>query len=96
MPIVGVNCFKIEDEVLPIELFSSPETLKVQKKKLQIIKKKRNATEVARSLDAISRCCEKNRNLMELMVGAVKSHLTEGEISQTLKRVYGVWNPPLF
>ena len=96
MPIVGVNCFKIEDEVLPIELFSSPETLKVQKKKLQIIKKKRNATEVARSLDAISRCCEKNGNLMELMVGAVKSHLTEGEISQTLKRVYGVWNPPLF
>ena len=96
MPIVGVNCFKIEDEVLPIELFSSPETLKVQKKKLQIIKKKRNAAEVARSLDAISRCCEKNGNLMELMVGAVKSHLTEGEISQALKRVYGVWDPPLF
>lgn len=96
MPIVGVNCFKIEDEVLPIELFSSPETLKVQKKKLQIIKKKRNATEVARSLDAISRCCEKNGNLMELMVGAVKSDLTEGEISQALKRVYGVWDPPLF
>ena len=96
MPIVGVNCFKIEDEVLPIELFSSPETLKVQKKKLQIIKKKRNATEVARSLDAISRCCEKNGNLMELMVSAVKNHLTEGEISQTLKRVYGVWDPPLF
>ena len=96
MPIVGVNCFKIEDEVLPIELFSSPETLKVQKKKLQIIKKKRNAAEVARSLDAISRCCEKNGNLMELMVGAVKSHLTEGEISQALKRVYGIWDPPLF
>ena len=96
MPIVGVNCFKIEDEVLPIELFSSPETLKVQKKKLQIIKKKRNTAEVARSLDAISRCCEKNGNLMELMVGAVKSHLTEGEISQALKRVYGVWDPPLF
>ena len=96
MPIVGVNCFKIEDEVLPIELFSSPETLKVQKKKLQIIKKKRNAAEVARSLDAISRCCEKNGNLMDLMVGAVKRHLTEGEISQTLKRVYGVWDPPLF
>ena len=96
MPIVGVNCFKIEDEVLPIELFSSPETLKVQKKKLQIIKKKRNGAEVARSLDAISRCCEKNGNLMELMVGAVKSHLTEGEISQALKRVYGIWDPPLF
>jgi len=32
MPIVGVNCFRAEDEVLPIELFSSPETLKVQRR----------------------------------------------------------------
>jgi methylmalonyl-CoA mutase, N-terminal domain len=96
MPIVGVNCFNIEDEVLPIELFSSPETLKVQKKKLTKIRKERDSRKVEKSLDAIASCCEKNENLMELMVGEVKNLITEGEISQTLKRVYGVWEPPLF
>ncbi len=45
MPIVGVNCFKIEDEELPIELFSLPETLSVQKKKLEKIKKERSSKE---------------------------------------------------
>ncbi len=96
MPIVGVNCFRAEDEVLPIELFSSPETLKVQKEKLRRIRKERNSRKVQKSLDAIARCCERDENLMELIVGEVKNLITEGEISRTLKRVYGVWEPPLF
>jgi len=96
MPIVGVNCFRAEDEVLPIELFSSPETLKVQKEKLRRIRKERDSRKVQKSLDAIARCCERDENLMELIVGEVKNLITEGEISRTLKRVYGVWEPPLF
>ena len=64
-----MNCFSIEDEVLPIELFSSPETLKVQTKKLKKIRKERDSREVENSLDAIARCCEQDENLMELMVG---------------------------
>lgn len=96
MPIVGVNCYGIEDEVLPIELFSSPETLKVQSKKLKKIRKERDARKVENSLAAIARCCERDENVMELMIGEVKNLITLGEISQTLKRVYGVWEPPLF
>lgn len=96
MPIVGVNCYSIENEVLPIELFSSPETLKVQSKKLKKIKKERDPRKVENSLAAIARCCERDENLMELMIGEVKNLITLGEISQTLKRVYGVWEPPLF
>ncbi len=96
MPIVGMNCFRAEDEVLPIELFSSPETLKVQKEKLRRIRKERDSRKVQKSLEAIARCCERDENLMELIVGEVKNLITEGEISRTLKRVYGVWEPPLF
>jgi methylmalonyl-CoA mutase N-terminal domain/subunit len=96
MPIIGVNCHQIENEKLPIELFSSPETVRVQSKKLKAIKKARSKGEVQKSLEAIARCCEQDGNLMELLVGLVKNQLIEGEISQALKRAYGVWNPPLF
>lgn len=96
MPIVGVNCHRIEDEKLPIELFSSPETLKVQSRKLRAVKKARNKKEVKTALDEIARCCERNGNIMELMVEFAKKRVIIGEVSQTLKRVYGVWNPPLF
>jgi methylmalonyl-CoA mutase N-terminal domain/subunit len=96
IPVVGVNCFQIEDEELPIDLFEVPETLKRQEKKLTQIKKERDASRVQQALDAIARCCDKDENLMEVIVDSVKAHVTEGEISRTLKKFYGTWNPPLF
>lgn len=96
MPIVGVNCFQIENEKLPIELFRLPETLKIQEAKLKRIRKKRDSVQVQKALDAVTRGCEEGQNLMELLVDGVKDYVTEGEVSQALRKVYGVWNPPLF
>ena len=96
MPIVGINCHQIDNEKLPIELFSIPETLGIQRKKLRQIRKQRKDAEVKKALDTVSRCCERNENLMELLVDSVKVFVTEGEISKAMKRVYGVWDPPLF
>jgi len=96
MPIVGINCFKVEDEVLPIELFKVPETLLVQGEKLKRIRKERDPVEAKRALESIAKCCEDDKNVMEVAVDAVKAYVTEGEISRTLKACYGVWQPPLF
>jgi len=96
MPIVGVNCYQLEDEKLPIELFEVPETLRIQEEKLTRIKKERNSLEAQRALEAIARCCDEDGNLMEVIVEAVKTCVTQGEVSQTLKRSYGTWDPPLF
>jgi methylmalonyl-CoA mutase N-terminal domain/subunit len=96
MPIVGVNCYRIENEELPIQLFEVPETIRIQEEKLNRIKKERNRLQVVRALDDISRCCDEDSNLMEVIVESVKANITEGEISQTIKKAYGTWDPPLF
>ena len=96
MPIVGVNCFQIENEKLPIKLFRLPKTLKIQEAKLKRIRRKRDSLQVQKTLDAVTRGCEEGLNLMELLVEGVKVYVTEGEISQALRKVYGVWNLPLF
>ncbi|MEE8541206.1 MAG: methylmalonyl-CoA mutase family protein, partial [Desulfobacterales bacterium] len=96
LPIVGVNCFRDENEELPMTLFEVPETLEIQKKKLERIKKERRASRVQDALDAIRRCCDENGNIMEVMVESVEALVTEGEISNVLKESYGTWNPPLF
>jgi len=59
-------------------------------------KNERNPVQVQKALDAVTRGCEEGRNLMELLVEGAKVYLTEGEVSQALRKVYGVWNPPLF
>ncbi|MDY6880830.1 MAG: methylmalonyl-CoA mutase family protein [Thermodesulfobacteriota bacterium] len=96
MPVVGVNCYQMEDEELPIELFQVPETLAIQEKKLKKIRAERNRSKVQEALDAVARCCDQDGNLMDVLVDYVTTHVTEGEVSQALKRAYGTWNPPLF
>ncbi|MGD8227808.1 MAG: methylmalonyl-CoA mutase family protein, partial [Desulfobacteraceae bacterium] len=83
-------------ERLPTELFQVPETLQIQQQKMERIKKERNALEAERALEAIARCCDEDGNLMEVIVESVRAHITEGEVSQTLKKSYGTWDPPLF
>ena len=96
MPIVGVNCYQMEDEELPVELFEVPETLQIQEQKLKKTKNERSGTQVQKALDTVARCCEKDGNLMEVIVESVKARVTQGEISGALKGSYGTWDPPLF
>jgi methylmalonyl-CoA mutase N-terminal domain/subunit len=96
LPVVGVNCYVIEDEELPVDLFESPETVQFQTEKLKRIRKGRSDREAQKALDAVYRCCEEDGNLMEILVDAVNVPVTEGEISKVLKRFYSVWDPPLF
>ncbi|MEW6616118.1 MAG: methylmalonyl-CoA mutase family protein [Thermodesulfobacteriota bacterium] len=96
MKVVGLNCYRIEDEVLPIELFEVPETVEVQRRKLERIKKERSAQKVKAALDTLAKACEAGENLMEVIVDCVKERVTEGEISAVLKSHFGTWYPPLF
>ena len=95
MPIVGVNCYKQEDEELPMELFEVPETVRIQEEKLKKIKKERNDQHVQKALDSITRCCDENGNLMEVMIDSVKAYVTLGEVSRAIKKSYGTWSTPL-
>jgi methylmalonyl-CoA mutase N-terminal domain/subunit len=96
MPIVGINCYRNDEEVLPIDIFKSPETLRIQEEKIKRIKEERSDTEAAAALENVARCCDAGGNLMEVIVEAVKTRVTLGEISQTIRRSYGTWNTPLF
>jgi len=96
MPVVGVNCHRVEEEPYKAEIFAIPETLSVQEAKLQRIRAARSSEKAERALVDIKRCWERNGNLMEVIVESVQAGVSEGEISRTLKECYGTWNPPLF
>jgi methylmalonyl-CoA mutase N-terminal domain/subunit len=96
MPVVGLNCQRVAEEKLPMDLFEVPETLRIQEEKLEKIKKERNPDQVRRALGSIANCCREDGNLMEVIVDSVKSYVTVGEISRTIKDCYGTWNMPLF
>jgi methylmalonyl-CoA mutase N-terminal domain/subunit len=96
IPVVGINCYRVSDEPYKAELFAIPETLAAQTAKLKRIRAERNPEQAQNALDDIKRCCERDGNLMDVMVESVRARVSEGEVSRTIKGFYGTWNPPLF
>jgi methylmalonyl-CoA mutase N-terminal domain/subunit len=87
--IVGVNEFQI-DEAGDIETLEIDPTLRErQAKRLQQLRANRSNERVQRSLDDLRRGASGTANLLPLILAAVESFATVGEISDALREVWG-------
>lgn len=90
--IVGVNEFVEGNEKIDIPiLYISPEVEKRQRERLIASKAKRNTQLVNNSLETIRAAAIENRNLMPLFVDAALNYVTLGEMTEELKKVFGVY-----
>jgi methylmalonyl-CoA mutase N-terminal domain/subunit len=87
--IVGLNQFQMEEEPLRDILRIKPEVEQYQKGKLARVKKERNNTKVKEALADLKRAAQGTENLVPPILGAVKAYATLGEISDTLREVFG-------
>src|SRR5579883_2405315 len=87
--VVGVNRFTIENEARPELLRLDPEIGKRQAAKLASLRERRDNERVHSSLSALARAAEGSDNLMPLIIDAVEAYATLGEISNTLRSVFG-------
>jgi methylmalonyl-CoA mutase N-terminal domain/subunit len=87
--IVGINKFKSED-------YEKPELLKIdmkiqgdQIKFLSKVRAERNNGEASRKIAALKNAASGEGNLMPFILDAVKAYCSLGEISDTLRKVFG-------
>lgn len=91
--IVGLNSF-INDEPAPEAAFSVDDSIRqVQMEKLRQFKDSRDQSKAMASLKNVSTAAKENHNLMPAVIAAVESHATLGEISDTLREVFGEYRP---
>ena len=87
--VVGVNEFITEAKV-PIKLLKvDPEAEKKQVERLRRVRAERDGKKVKEALEKLRRAAEGRENLMPFMLEAVKAYATTGEISDTLREVFG-------
>ncbi len=87
--VVGLNKFTMEEK-LPEELLKvNPEVEKLQIEKLKKLKSKRDNAKVKEILKKIEDTARTDKNLMPPILEAVKSYATLGEISDSLRKVFG-------
>lgn len=89
--IVGVNDF-IQEEFTAAEVLKiDPQIEREQIQRLVRFKKNRDAEKVKSHLQRIQTAAEGEGNLMPLFVAAVEDHVTLGEISDSLRQVFGLF-----
>ena len=87
--VVGLNKFTMEEK-LPEELLKvNPEVEKLQIEKLKKLKSKRDNAKVKDLLEKIEDAARNDKNVMPPILEAVKSYATLGEISDSLRKVFG-------
>jgi methylmalonyl-CoA mutase, N-terminal domain len=91
--VVGVNKFQAEAESPKDLLRVDPAVRISQVESLARLKSERDNARVNGILDELRRASEGNDNLMPIMVDAVKAYATLGEICDTLRDVFGEYQP---
>jgi methylmalonyl-CoA mutase N-terminal domain/subunit len=87
--IVGLNEFVSEEEPLKEILKIDHQVEKFQKEKLAKVKEGRDLSRIKRTLEALREAAEGNGNIVFPILDAVKAYATVGEISDTLRDVFG-------
>jgi methylmalonyl-CoA mutase N-terminal domain/subunit len=87
--VVGVNRFVQEDEEKPTLLRVDPAIGRVQAARLAALRQRRDNELVQQRLRALEHAAEGSENLLPPIIDAVEAYATLGEISDTLRRVFG-------
>jgi len=87
--IVGVNDFLAQEERTIPTLRIEPEIERSQIARLNALRAKRDSAKARAALDELQRRASTTENLLPAILNAVEAHATVGEISDTLRRVFG-------
>ena len=89
--IVGVNDFEVEEET-PIEILSIDASVaQRQLARLRAVKDRRDDERVNTTLEELGRAADADANVMEPVLECVRAYATLGEMCDTLRSVYGVY-----
>ena len=87
--VVGVNGFTVEEESAVPILRIDPALEPRQVERLRAMRLRRDKKPWEAALERIEEAARSGDNLMPRIIGAVEAHATVGEISDTLRKVFG-------
>lgn len=90
--VVGVNKYKQGQESAPALLKIDPKGEQEQTARLQDLRKRRDSQKVSACLSALKEAAQGSENLLPLIKDCVTHLATVGEISHTLREVFGTYH----
>ena len=92
--VIGVNCFVVEQGGRGPDPFAiDPRIEPAQVERLRTLRKTRDGAAVGTSLERLESVAREGGSVIEPTIDAVRAYATVGEISETLRRVFGSFQP---
>jgi methylmalonyl-CoA mutase N-terminal domain/subunit len=92
--VVGVNRFAKEEDDLAMEMLKlDPAVEAAQRDRLAALRSRRDNGKVAELRGRLAAAAQSDENLMPLLITCVENEVTLGEISHTLRGVWGEYKP---
>ncbi|MHA1374137.1 MAG: methylmalonyl-CoA mutase family protein, partial [Promethearchaeota archaeon] len=92
---LGVNKYNVPYDTVTDVFRTNPESIQIELDRIKKLKERRDNAKLEKILDELRKVCEKEENVMPVIMDATKEGATIQEICDIYREIYGIWEPPL-
>jgi methylmalonyl-CoA mutase N-terminal domain/subunit len=92
---LGVNKYPVPYDDVTDVFRTNKEAIAIEVERINKLKARRDNAKLEKILDKLRNVCEKEENVMPIVMDATKEGATVGEICDIYREVWGIWEPPL-
>ena len=93
--VIGVNCYVMDEEEPHPPFRTNPEAARIEIERLEKLRAERDNARVKGLLDGLKKVCETRENVMPIMMDLTREGATIGEITNTFRDMWGLWDVPM-
>ena len=92
---LGVNKYEVPYDDVTDVFRTSQEAMDIEVNRIKKLKERRDNAKLEKLLDKLRNVCEKEENVMPIMMEVTKEGATIGEVCNVYREIFGIWEPPL-
>ncbi|MBN1799864.1 MAG: methylmalonyl-CoA mutase [Candidatus Lokiarchaeota archaeon] len=92
---LGVNKYEVSYDDCTDVFRTNKDAIEIEVRRIKMLKERRDNAKIVSLLDKLRNVCEKEENVMPIIMEVTKAGATIGEICDIYREVFGIWDPPL-
>ncbi len=92
---LGVNKYPVPYDTVTDVFRTNKEAIDIEVRRIEKLKARRDNAKLEKILDKLRNVCEKEENVMPVVMEATREGATIGEVCNIYREIWGTWDPPL-
>ena len=93
--VLGVNKYPVPYDQTTSVFRTNKEAVRIEQERIIKLRERRDNEKLERLFDKLRKVCEKEENVMPIMMEVTKEGATVGEVCDIYREIWGIWEPPI-